>query len=55
VKDAAGCVVKEGKIGATRRQLSAWVKAPPEARMIAMEATIFSSWIYDHMLPMSRR
>ena len=25
-KDAAGCVLKEGKISSTRQELSAWVK-----------------------------
>jgi hypothetical protein len=25
VKDAAGCVHREGKIGATRRELDAWI------------------------------
>ncbi len=51
VKDAAGCVLKEGKIGSTRQELSAWVQTLPQPRMIAMEATIFSGWIYDHLLP----
>ena len=51
VKDAAGCVLQEGKIGSTRQELSAWIKALPQPRMIAMEATIFTGWIYDHLLP----
>ena len=51
VKDAAGCVHREGKIGSTRRELDAWVRTLPQPRMIAMEATIFTGWIYDHLLP----
>jgi transposase len=51
VKDAAGHVHREGKIGSTRRELDAWIKTLPEPRMIAMEATIFTGWIYDHLLP----
>jgi transposase len=51
VKDAAGCVHQEGKIGSTRRELDAWIKTLPQPRMIAMEATIFTGWIYDHLLP----
>jgi transposase len=51
VKDAAGHVHQEGKIGATRRELDAWIKTLPEPRMMAMEATIFTGWIYDHLLP----
>jgi hypothetical protein len=51
VKDAAGCVYQEGKIGSTRRELDAWVRTLPQPRTVAMEATIFSGWIYDHLLP----
>ena len=51
MKDAVGQVHGEGKIGSTRRELDAWVRTLPEPRMIAMEATIFTGWIYDHLLP----
>ncbi len=51
VKDAAGQVHREGKTGSTRRELDAWIQTLPEPRMIAMEATIFTGWIYDHLLP----
>src|SRR6266478_7263295 len=51
VKDAAGHVHQEGKIGSTRRELDAWIKTLPQPRMIAIEATIFTGWIYDHLLP----
>ena len=51
VKDVAGCVQQEGKIGSTRRELDAWIRTLPQPRMMAMEATIFTGWIYDHLLP----
>ena len=51
VKDAAGKIHGEGKIGSTRRELDAWIKTLPQPRTIAMEATIFTGWIYDHLLP----
>src|SRR3974390_2982387 len=51
VKDAAGCVLQEGKIGSTRRELDMWVRTLPQPRMIAMEAPILTGWIYDHLLP----
>ena len=51
VKDAAGKIHQEGKIGSTRRELDAWMKGLPQPRMMAMEATIFTGWIYDHLLP----
>jgi transposase len=51
VKDAAGRVHQEGKIGSTRRDLDCWIRTLPQPRTIAMEATIFTGWIYDHLLP----
>jgi transposase len=51
VKDAAGKIHQEGRIGSTRCELDAWIKTLPQPRMIAMEATIFTGWIYDHLLP----
>ncbi len=51
VKDAAGHVHRAGKIGSTRRELDAWIQTLPQPRMMAMEATIFTSWIYDYLLP----
>jgi transposase len=51
VKDAAGRVYQEGKIGSTRRELDAWIETLPQPRMMAMEATIFTGWIYDYLLP----
>src|SRR6202162_4960781 len=46
VKDASGQVHQEGKIGATRRELDSWIKTLPQPRTMAMEATIFTGWIY---------
>ena len=51
MKDAAGLVQSEGKIGSTRLELDVWVETLPLPRTIAMEATIFTGWIYDHLLP----
>ena len=51
VKDAAGCVHREGKIGSSRRELDAWLRTLPKPRMMAVEATMFTGWIYDYLLP----
>ena len=51
VKDASGQVHQEGKIGATRCELDSWMKTLPQPWTVAMEATIFTGWIYDHLLP----
>ena len=52
VKDAAG-QDPTVKARSDRRgvNLIAWTKTLPQPRMIAMEATIFTGWIYDHLLP----
>src|SRR6201985_3270885 len=55
VKDAAGCVHREGKIGSTRRELDAWIQTLPQPRMMAMEATIFTGWIADPLLPQAEK
>src|ERR1700722_265935 len=51
VKDASGQVHGEGKIGATRNDLDWWMKTLPQPWTVAMEATIFTGWIYDHLHP----
>src|SRR6202158_4915680 len=51
VKDASGQIHWEGTIGASRNELDWWIKTLPEPRIMAMEATIFTGWIYDHLLP----
>src|SRR5437667_2484957 len=51
VKDVSGRVQQEGKVGSTRRELDCWMKTLPQPWSVAMEATIFSGWIYDHLLP----
>jgi transposase len=51
VKDVSGQIHSEGKVGATRRELDAWMKALPQPWTVAIEATIFTGWIYDHLLP----
>ena len=51
VKDVSGRIQQEGKVGSTRRELDCWMKTLPQPWTVAMEATIFSGWIYDHLLP----
>jgi len=54
VKDVSGRIQQEGKVGLNRRELDCWMKTPPQPWTVAMEATIFSGWIYDHLLPARR-
>ena len=51
VKDASGQIHRQGTLGATRNELDWWVKTLPQPWMVAMEATMFTGWIYDHLLP----
>ena len=51
VKDVSGGIQQQGTIPATRTNLDGWMKTLPQPWMAAMEATIFTGWIYDHLLP----
>jgi hypothetical protein len=51
VKDVSGQIHQEGKVGATRWELDDWMNTLPQPWTVAMEATIFTGWIYDHLLP----
>jgi transposase len=51
LKDASGQVHRQRTIGATRNELDAWMATLPQPWTVAMEATIFTGWIYDHLLP----
>ena len=51
VKDSSGCIHSEGWIPATRHDLDCWMKNLPQPWSAAMEATMFSGWIYDHLKP----
>jgi len=51
IKTADGRIVEEGKIRATRQALREWAQKRTEPWHGAMEATLFSSWIYDTLKP----
>ncbi len=53
VKRADGVVVREGSVKASRPELTAWAKGLPGPWVAAMEATLFSDWIYDHLKPLA--
>jgi hypothetical protein len=53
VKTAAGEIVNEGKIASQREALRQWAESRGQPWRGAMEATLFSSWIYDTLLPYS--
>jgi len=51
VKDGSGVIHAEGTIPATRLNLDLWMKKLPQPWTAAMEATVFTGWIYDHLQP----
>ena len=46
-----GTVVDQGTIRATRASLSKWAEERTAEWIGAMEATLFTGWIYDYLLP----
>src|SRR5260370_13408590 len=51
VKDRRGKFSAEGSHPATRFDLDVWMKTLPHPWSGAMEATMFTGWIYDHLKP----
>ena len=49
VKDSSGRIHAEGSISATRLELDHWMRSLPQPWSEAMEATMFTGWIYDHL------
>jgi len=51
IKAIDGRLIGEGKIEADRKSLGEWVKGLPGPWVGAMEATIFTGWVYDFLKP----
>ena len=51
VEDSGGKLHSEGSIPAIRLDLDLWMKTLPHPWSGAMEATMFTGWIYDHRKP----
>lgn len=51
MKGIDGSLISQGKIAADRRSLGAWVQGLPGPWIGAMEATIFTGWVYDFLKP----
>jgi transposase len=51
IKTNDGAIIEEGKIDATRRALTCWVSRIDRPWIGAMEATLFTGWIYDFFKP----
>jgi len=51
VKRADGSIEREGTVRAERAALDAWMAGLPAPWSAALEATLFSDWIFDHLEP----
>lgn len=51
IKQQDGAIIDQGTIDANRQSLSQWVKTLQNPWTAAMEATLFTSWIYDFLMP----
>lgn len=54
IKLADGTLVSEGRIPATRAALQQWVEGQKAPWRGALEATMFTAWIYDFLAPHAR-
>lgn len=51
IKDQQGTISQQGQLAADRQVLKEWVTTLPQPWIGAMEATMFSGWIYDLLQP----
>ena len=54
IKTQAGAVIDQGRIEARRAALTAWAAAIEHPWVGALEATLFTGWIHDHLKPYAR-
>jgi transposase len=55
IKTAAGQIVQQGRLAATRAALRSWAEGLQVPWRGAMEATLFSAWIYDTLKPYAEK
>jgi len=51
VKKADGTIAQQGKIAADRKAIHQWMEGLPGPWLGAMEATLFTGWVYDFLKP----
>jgi transposase len=49
VRQADGTIWQEGTLAANCEALDRWVPCVPQPWIAGMEATMFTSWVYDHL------
>ncbi len=51
VTTVSGVTVAKGTVAATRSSLLQWIESLPKPWVAAMEATLFTGWVYDFLKP----
>jgi len=51
IKTRSGVIVAKGTVPATRPSLLKWMESLPQPWVAAMEATLFTGWVYDFLKP----
>ncbi len=55
IKTKEGELVRQGRVEATHPALTAWAVAIDRPWIGALEATMFSGWVYDELRPRAQR
>jgi hypothetical protein len=50
VRQADGTIIQEGVVEANRQAVDAWRQQLPASWIAGMEATMFTGWIFDHLV-----
>jgi transposase len=50
IRQADGTILREGSLAATRQALDDWLRGLQQPWVAGMEATMFTSWVYDHLV-----
>jgi transposase len=51
IKNLMGVIVRQGQVATDRKALNEWIVTLPQPWIGAMEATMFSGWVYDLLKP----
>jgi transposase len=55
IKTGNGVTTRRGTVAATRPALLEWVERLPQPWVAAMEATLFTGWVYDFLKPYAKQ
>lgn len=54
IKTGDGVIVTRGTLDANQTALLRWIKSLPQPWVAAMEATLFTGWMYDFLKPYAK-